>query len=476
MTRPQLPTIRDVHPGTDPDDHSKGSLLLQLSTDARRGRIALTAAVLIASAVLPATASAGTVGVNSRSLDFTASAGEANRVTLTNGRTPREYRIEDAFALVVGPGCTQDGPNAAFCSPLTDTTFARWNVLAGDQSDVVTNGTTEPRGLFSAQNGGDGEDILNGGPVEDLLFDGPGIDTLNGNGGDDRLLIRGSFPDRASCGTGVDSVIADAMDDVAADCESVDRGVVDPTPTPTPGPGGGGGGGDVGGTGGGTGAGTGGGATSGPGATPGNDLAPATLAGACETRSDGTPGNDTLTGTPGSDFIVALAGNDIVSGLGGDDCVFGEDGNDRLSGGDGADYLRGDAGDDRLSGGSGADRLTGNVGGDNLSGGADADLLAGGASRDVLKGGSGNDGINGGAGNDSVRGDAGADQLAGGPGSDTVSGGSGRDRVFGGSGRDRIDLTDGARDRVSCGAGRDTVRADRSDRVARDCERVIRIG
>ena len=34
----------------------------------------------------------------------------------------------------------------------------------------------------------------------------------------------------------------------------------------------------------------------------------------------------------------------------------------------------------------------------------------------------------------------------------------------------------GARDRVSCGAGRDTVRADRSDRVAGDCERVIRVG
>ena len=47
----------------------------------------------------------------------------------------------------------------------------------------------------------------------------------------------------------------------------------------------------------------------------------------------------------------------------------------------------------------------------------------------------------------------------------------GRDRLFGASGGD-VMYTDGARDTGSCGAGRDLVRADRLDRVARDCERV----
>ncbi len=42
-------------------------------------------------------------------------------------------------------------------------------------------------------------------------------------------------------------------------------------------------------------------------------------------------------------------------------------------------------------------------------------------------------------------------------------------------GDDRINVSgDAFRDRVRCGAGRDRVRADRRDRVARDCERVTR--
>jgi Ca2+-binding RTX toxin-like protein len=477
MTWPQLPTMAAVHLGTDPDDHSKGSALLQLSTDARRGRrIALTATVLLASAVLPATASAGEASITNRTLNFIADSGEANRVTLTRVSPPEAqavYQVRDAGALLrVGNGCTLVDPNTATCSLAPGLVFASWNVEANDLSDIVTNDTA----LFSEQKGGDGEDQLYGGPGLDFLFDGGGVDFLSGRGGNDRILIRGTFPDRAECGDGVDSVTADLMDDVAADCENVDRGVTEPGPGPGPGGGGGGGGGDVGGTGGGTGTGTGGGATSGPGLTPGNDLAPATLSGACETRTDGTIASDTLTGTPGSDFIVALAGDDIVSGIGGDDCLFGEDGNDRLSGGAGADYLRGDAGNDRLSGGAGEDRLTGNAGRDDVSGGAGDDLLAGAGSRDALRGGGGDDGLNSGAGSDRVRGDAGNDQLAAGSGNDSISGGSGTDRAYGGSGRDRIDLTDGARDRVSCGAGRDTVRADRRDRVAGDCERVIRVG
>ena len=443
--------------------------LLQLSTDARRVRMASFAAVLIASALLPATASAGTVGLTGRTIDYTAPDGETNNVRLTRVSQPPQaiFQVADTAGLTVAPSntaCTQTSPTVATCQMPPGVDFAGFNIVVADQSDTVVNDTT----LSSAQNGGDGQDDLTGGDGPDFLFDGPGTDTLHGRGGNDRILIRGSFPDFADCGDGVDSVTADLMDTVAADCENVDTGVTDPGP-------GGGGGGGGGGADGGPENGTGGGATAGPGSTPGNDLAPATLDGACETRLEGTTGNDTLTGTAGSDFIVALAGNDIVSGLAGDDCLFGEDGNDRLSGGTGADYLRGDSGNDRLVGGSGDDRLTGNAGVDNLSGGSGADLLAGASGRDVLKGGASRDGINGGSGNDRIRGDAGNDQLAGGSGSDTMSGGSGRDRLYGGSGRDRIDLTDGARDRVSCGAGRDTVRADRNDRVARDCERVVRV-
>jgi hypothetical protein len=73
-----------------------------------------------------------------------------------------------------------------------------------------------------------------------------------------------------------------------------------------------------------------------------------------------------------------------------------------------------------------------------------------------------------------IDGQAGDDVLTGGPYADVVRGGAGRDVLRGGAGDDRILAVDGKPDRVACGAGRDVVSADRSDRVARDCERVAR--
>jgi TolB protein len=48
------------------------------------------------------------------------------------------------------------------------------------------------------------------------------------------------------------------------------------------------------------------------------------------------------------------------------------------------------------------------------------------------------------------------------------------DRIYALEGGDLVDVRRGGRDVVHCGAGRDTVYADRSDKVARDCERVSR--
>jgi hypothetical protein len=89
----------------------------------------------------------------------------------------------------------------------------------------------------------------------------------------------------------------------------------------------------------------------------------------------------------------------------------------------------------------------------------------GGAGNDILRGTPAADRINGKAGNDRLFGLAGNDTLTGGPGADYVNGGPGDDRLF---------LRDGARDRAICGAGRDRVVADLRDRVAADCEIVLR--
>jgi dipeptidyl aminopeptidase/acylaminoacyl peptidase len=67
---------------------------------------------------------------------------------------------------------------------------------------------------------------------------------------------------------------------------------------------------------------------------------------------------------------------------------------------------------------------------------------------------------------DTIRTFAGDDEIAPGPGADDVDAGSGNDVVQA--------TRDGTRDLIRCGPGRDTVVADRRDRMARDCERVIR--
>jgi Ca2+-binding RTX toxin-like protein len=109
--------------------------------------------------------------------------------------------------------------------------------------------------------------------------------------------------------------------------------------------------------------------------------------------------------------------------------------------------------------------------GARLSGAGGNDALHGTDSADVIDGGSGNDTLSGGMGND---------RIAGGPGRDAIAG----DRparcnelhcdFMDGFGNDTIDARDGKRDSVQCGPGRDVVKADRVDRVADDCERVVR--
>lgn len=288
---------------------------------------------------------------------------------------------------------------------------ARLDLNGADLNDEIRNSTSLP----SAISGGDG------------------ADTLVGGSGDDVITTRGLYSDRVLCGAGNDTVNADAGDIIEADCERVSR---PGGGTTTPG---------------------GGGQTGGAGSTPPAVVVPVPVAGACLVKRQGTENGDVIAGSAAGDFLLGLGGNDRIQGLAGDDCLFGGNGRDRLSGGPGADYANGEAAADTISGGDGPDRLAGGAGADRISGGNGADTIAGSAGADRISGGSGVDRINGGAGGD------------------VISGGSGRDNIAGAQGRDRINVAHGSRDRVRCGSGRDVVRADRRDRVARDCEIVIRV-
>lgn len=116
------------------------------------------------------------------------------------------------------------------------------------------------------------------------------------------------------------------------------------------------------------------------------------------------------------------------------------------------------------------------IGTTTLTGTSAADVIRGCPGRDRLIGLAGNDALRGGAGNDDLFGGPGRDSLGGGTGNDTLTGGTGVDYMSGGAGFDVIDARDRSIDRVACGRGVDLVKADRHDRVARDCERVRRTG
>jgi hypothetical protein len=73
--------------------------------------------------------------------------------------------------------------------------------------------------------------------------------------------------------------------------------------------------------------------------------------------------------------------------------------------------------------------------------------------------------------------DAHGERIFGSARGDHIRGTRGWDAINAGGGRDVVDLRDGGRDRVRCGGGRDKVileRGDRDDRIAANCERVVR--
>ena len=96
------------------------------------------------------------------------------------------------------------------------------------------------------------------------------------------------------------------------------------------------------------------------------------------------------------------------------------------------------------------------------------------APKTVRRGTARGDTLRGTNGPDSLFGLGGRDVLYGFSGPDMLVGGIGVDRLFGGAGNDTILARDRARDTIVCGSGRDVVQADPTDRVARDCERIIR--
>ena len=283
-----------------------------------RGRHAFAAVSAVM--LLPAGALAAAVSIEPQRILYTAGTSEVNDLTVS--QADATYTLTDlGAAITAGPDCTAPG-GAATCPAAG---VNRIIVSAGDEADSVENATPTP----STLSGGDGNDSLEGGSGDDTLRGNQGIDTHAGGAGDDFIDTRGDKPDVVSCGSGNDTVRADVVDSVAADCEVVDRAGAAPPPSgPSPPAAG----------------------LLGP--PEARRLAPS----ACLRDRLGTPRGDRLTGTALGDNLFGLQGNDRLKGLRGDDCLFGGTGSDRLSGSEDDDRL---LGDDTRRGVGGNDRLRG---------------------------------------------------------------------------------------------------------------------
>jgi hypothetical protein len=91
--------------------------------------------------------------------------------------------------------------------------------VTGTNGPDVLRGTDRSDKLY----GKGGHDRLYGLDGNDLLVGGPGRDLLEGAAGNDRLLARDDERDTVRCGSGRDQAVVDKKDQIASNCEAVDR-------------------------------------------------------------------------------------------------------------------------------------------------------------------------------------------------------------------------------------------------------------
>lgn len=213
--------------------------------------------LLLASAIVPAAASAATTVSLSGTTLLVRGGPEVNAVTI--GVTLPT--VEDPGGLVAGDGCTLVSAVKADCGYAWQTLDA----ALGDGNDSLTAGALSPRSAVVLGEGGNdsiitgdmadrvaggdgndtlatggGDDVVEGGAGDDMLRAGGASDTIDGGSGRDSVVADGNIPaedgndviairdgesDAAQCGLGADRVTADAVDVIdTADCESVDVG------------------------------------------------------------------------------------------------------------------------------------------------------------------------------------------------------------------------------------------------------------
>ncbi|HEX6713059.1 MAG TPA: calcium-binding protein [Thermoleophilaceae bacterium] len=300
-------------------------------------KLVITSA-LMAAALLPASASAGTATFTNGAFSYTAAPGESNYLIAdvsdsceALGSSPC-FSLSDSanFTVVPPPGCVNQ-------------TFSAWWILcpipqsvridAGDMLDTILDWN--------------GPSTIDAGPGDDSVFGHGGNDAITGGEGADDLL-GGAGDDSVDGGPGADLMEAPISgygihetpgpDDSAGADTLVGGSGVDTVSYVLR-----------------------------------TDALKVTMDGQA---NDGAPGErdrisndvETVIGGQGNDLMIGSLRADALYGYAGDDNLRGGRGDDTLDGGPGQDVVAGDQGADTVSGGHGQDVVDGGQGRDNIYG------------------------------------------------------------------------------------------------------------
>jgi Ca2+-binding RTX toxin-like protein len=399
--------------------------------------------MLTAVAALLAIGPAGALAASLSPDNYTAEAGEANNLTVTdNGGS---LTFVDQGATIFSTGCTPAGPNP----PSTPVNCPQSGVspillIDLDDRDDQTTFVGQVNSAIS-QFGGLGADTLRGSSASLS-------NRIEGEGGADDLVGGSDNHDQVDYGARL-APIKVSLDGQANDGEGDGR--------------------------------------------EGDNVRNSVEDVSTGSANDTVTGNalpNTIRAAAGDDTVRAGAGNDVVVGDTGNDSVDGEAGNDTVDGGPGRDVVAGGDGDDALLAGAivngvgdgVADTLSGGPGIDEASITPSGPAPAAGVAVTISLDDLGNDGVAGegdnygidienvvgnGANNYTLIGSAAINVLTTAGGSDSITGGPGNDILTSKDGNDTIQSRDGFADRVACGAGADTAIVDTLDQVS-DCENV----
>ena len=148
--------------------------------------------------------------------EMTCSKTGLQRLTVDLGPN-EDSMVATMTSILVGATGAAGADNLKVVGPVSD-------LLAGDAGNDVLDGGDAADDL----RGDDGNDTITGAGGNDTVQGGGGADTIDAGEGDDTVNVPDGTADKVACGNGIDTVRADTVDEVAPDCENVERAFIAP--------------------------------------------------------------------------------------------------------------------------------------------------------------------------------------------------------------------------------------------------------